>query len=236
LRFSVLTRAAGRRMVKISSCHPAPSPRWKHPMRSAATIALRATLQLLQQPSDRSRGRQLARSPRLTSRHACCCRRHARICAPTGCALQCAGLEPARRCPTPADAASTAAGRRAAASTTRTTTAVQAVSRSNITKEKLEGLSPTNWHYCNRHLATCGYLRNRCCKSGRREKQPCARRSQAQSEPRRRFKTSRTGWTRRSSSSARSTSTPTAATPRNCARSSRSSGWTGTPANSMNST
>jgi hypothetical protein len=36
------------------------------------------------------------------------------------------------------------------------------------------------------------------------------------------------------SSSGRSTSRPTTATPRNCAKSSRSRGWTVTPASSMN--
>ena len=60
--------------------------------------------------------------------------------------------------------------------------------------------------------------------------------SRAPSEPRRRFRTSWTVWTRRSSSSARSTSRPTTATPRNCARSSRSPGSTVTQASSMNST
>ena len=43
----------------------------------------------------------------------------------------------------------------------------------------------------------------------------------------RKFKTSSTGWTKRSSSSARSTSTRTIVTPKSCARSSHSSGWTG---------
>jgi hypothetical protein len=52
-------------MVKISSVHRAPSPQ-SRPTRSAAIVALTATLQLIQQPTDRARGRQLARSPRLT--------------------------------------------------------------------------------------------------------------------------------------------------------------------------
>ena len=60
--------------------------------------------------------------------------------------------------------------------------------------------------------------------------------SRTPSEPRRRFRTSWTVWTRRSSSSGRSTSRPTTATPRNCARSSRSPGSTVTQASSMNST
>lgn len=50
------------------------------------------------------------------------------------------------------------------------------------------------------------------------------------------FRPSLTAWTRRSCSSARSTSTRTIATLRNCASSSRSYGSTDTPANSKNST
>lgn len=53
--------------------------------------------------------------------------------------------------------ASQAAGRKAGASTTRTTTAAQAVARSTSRRQDWKGCSPTNWHYCNRHLATCGY-------------------------------------------------------------------------------
>ena len=60
--------------------------------------------------------------------------------------------------------------------------------------------------------------------------------SRAPSVLQRRFRTSWTVWTKRSSSSARSTSRPTTATPRNCARSSRSRGSTVTQASSMNST
>ena len=50
-------------------------------MRSAATGALRAMLQLLQQLIDRSRGAARAITAS-TSRHAYRCRRYARICAP----------------------------------------------------------------------------------------------------------------------------------------------------------
>ena len=60
--------------------------------------------------------------------------------------------------------------------------------------------------------------------------------SRTPSELQRRFRTSWTVWTKHSSSSGRSTSRPTTATPRNCARSSRSPGSTVTPASSMNST
>jgi hypothetical protein len=60
--------------------------------------------------------------------------------------------------------------------------------------------------------------------------------SQTPSALPKRFKTNWTVWTRRSSSSVRSTSRRTTATPRNYARSSRSPGSTVTPANSMNST
>lgn len=54
--------------------------------------------------------------------------------------------------------------------------------------------------------------------------------------PRRRFRRSSTAWTKHSCSNARSTSRRTTATPRSCARSSRSRVSTVTPANSKNST
>ena len=106
----------------------------------------------------------------------------------------------------------------------------------NVTKAKLEGLFADELALLQ---PTPGYMRLlkesvlqiwKARKAAVREELASAERLQ------RRFKTSWTVSTRHSSSSARSTSRPTTATPRNCARNSRSPGSTATPASSKNST
>ena len=93
----------------------------------------------------------------------------------------------------------------------------------NVTKAKLEGLFADELA---RLQPTPGYMRLlkesvlqiwKARKAAVRE-----RTRERPSEQQKRFRKSWTGWTRRSCSSARSTSTPTTATPRSCARSSRS--------------
>jgi hypothetical protein len=106
----------------------------------------------------------------------------------------------------------------------------------NVTKAKLEGLFADELALLQ---PTPGYMRLlkesvlqiwKARKAAVRDELANAERAA------KRFKTSWTVSTRRSSSSARSTSKRTTATPRNCARSSRSPGSTDTQGSSMNST
>ena len=106
----------------------------------------------------------------------------------------------------------------------------------NVTKAKLEGLFADELSLLQ---PTAGYMRllkESVLQIWKARKRPCARNSRPLNVLQRRFTTSWTVSTRRSSSSGRSTSRPTTATPRSCARSSRSPGSTGIPARSMNST
>ena len=99
----------------------------------------------------------------------------------------------------------------------------------NVTKAKLEGLFADELALLQ---PTPGYMRllkESVLQIWKARKAAVARSSRAPSARRRRFRRSSTVWTRRSCSSARSTSTPTTATPRSCARSSRSPRSTVTP-------